>query len=173
MIPSVFLKPASWPEPNRQPGSLQEERLPESSLPPKLPGSQLLPRVEWRSPTGTGPAPLPSGRSGGTRSQQSCSSGSFHSSGWSVRSPRTSRRTWGSRALPWWPCRRPARPTWSGCSRTPTFAPSMPSVSPSCPRTSSLQGGSEENAPKKQHLNDPKQSHRPFSRPTIPLERDF
>uniref|UniRef100_A0A8D2ZD76 Core Histone H2A/H2B/H3 domain-containing protein n=1 Tax=Scophthalmus maximus TaxID=52904 RepID=A0A8D2ZD76_SCOMX len=30
-----------------------------------------------------------------------------------------------------------ARPTWWACSRTPTCAPSTPSVSPSCPKTSS------------------------------------
>uniref|UniRef100_A0A8C9PU61 Histone H2A/H2B/H3 domain-containing protein n=1 Tax=Spermophilus dauricus TaxID=99837 RepID=A0A8C9PU61_SPEDA len=35
------------------------------------------------------------------------------------------------------PFQRPARPTWWGCSRTPTCAPSTPSASPSCPRTSS------------------------------------
>merc|ERR1712088_623942 len=40
--------------------------------------------------------------------------------------------------------RRPARLTWSGCSRTPTCAPSTPSVSLSCPRTSSSPGGSVE-----------------------------
>uniref|UniRef100_A0A3P8U7P4 H3.3 histone B n=1 Tax=Amphiprion percula TaxID=161767 RepID=A0A3P8U7P4_AMPPE len=34
-------------------------------------------------------------------------------------------------------CRRPARPTWWVCLRTPTCAPSTPSVSPSCPKTSS------------------------------------
>uniref|UniRef100_A0A8C9R7L0 Si:ch1073-429i10.3 n=1 Tax=Scleropages formosus TaxID=113540 RepID=A0A8C9R7L0_SCLFO len=33
--------------------------------------------------------------------------------------------------------RRPARLTWWACLRTPTCAPSTPSVSPSCPKTSS------------------------------------
>ena len=55
---------------------------------------------------------------------------------------RTSRPTCDSRALPSWPSRRPARLTSSVCSRTPTCAPSMPSVSPSCPRISSLPAGS-------------------------------
>uniref|UniRef100_A0A8C5G3Z2 Histone H3.3 n=1 Tax=Gouania willdenowi TaxID=441366 RepID=A0A8C5G3Z2_GOUWI len=35
------------------------------------------------------------------------------------------------------PFQRLARPTWWVCSRTPTCAPSTPSVSPSCPKTSS------------------------------------
>jgi hypothetical protein len=34
-------------------------------------------------------------------------------------------------------CRRPARLTWSVFLRIPICAPSMPSVSPSCPKTSS------------------------------------
>merc|ERR1739845_273483 len=46
------------------------------------------------------------------------------------------------------PFRRPARRTWWGCSRTPTCAPSTPSVSPSCPRTSSWPGGSVVREPK-------------------------
>ena len=45
--------------------------------------------------------------------------------------------------------RRPARLTWSGCSRTPTCAPSTPSASPSCPRTSSWPGGSVASVHKK------------------------
>ena len=45
--------------------------------------------------------------------------------------------------------RRPARPTWLGCSRTLTCAPSTPSVSPSCPRTSSWPGGSVASVHKK------------------------
>uniref|UniRef100_A0A674CQL2 Histone H3.3 n=1 Tax=Salmo trutta TaxID=8032 RepID=A0A674CQL2_SALTR len=35
------------------------------------------------------------------------------------------------------PFQRPARLTWLVCLRTPTCAPSTPSVSPSCPKTSS------------------------------------
>ena len=53
------------------------------------------------------------------------------------RSLRTSRPICASRALPSWLFRRPARLTWSVCSRTPTCAPSTPRGSPSCPRTSS------------------------------------
>merc|ERR1712156_1248283 len=50
--------------------------------------------------------------------------------------------------------RRPARRTWWGCSRTPTCAPSTPSVSPSCPRTSSWQGGSVANVHKEGAVSD-------------------
>uniref|UniRef100_A0A673TUW9 Uncharacterized protein n=1 Tax=Suricata suricatta TaxID=37032 RepID=A0A673TUW9_SURSU len=38
--------------------------------------------------------------------------------------------------------KRRARPTWWGSSRTPTCAPSTPSASPSCPRTSSWRAAS-------------------------------
>ena len=63
-----------WPEPSRPPVSPLEERLRESSWPPRLPGSPPPPLEGWRSPTGTGPALWLSGRSGDTRSQLSCSS---------------------------------------------------------------------------------------------------
>ena len=76
-------------------------------------------------------------RSVATRSQLSCSSASCPSSASSARSPRTSRPICAFRARPWLPSRRLARHTWSVCSRTPTCAPSMPSASPLCPRTSS------------------------------------
>uniref|UniRef100_A0A3B4YI57 H3.2 histone (putative) n=1 Tax=Seriola lalandi dorsalis TaxID=1841481 RepID=A0A3B4YI57_SERLL len=42
------------------------------------------------------------------------------------------------------PFQRPARLTWSACSRTPTCAPSTPRGSPSCPRTSSWPAASAE-----------------------------
>ncbi len=48
-------------------------------------------------------------------------------------------------------CRKPAKLTWSVCLKTPTCAPSTPSVSPSCQRTSSSPGESEANAPKFKH----------------------
>ena len=62
-----------------------------------------------------------------------------------ARTKQTARKSTGGKAprkqlataLPSWPCRRLARLTWSVCSRTPTCAPSTPSVSPSCQRTSS------------------------------------
>ena len=136
-----------------------------SSWPPRPQGSlpQLL--EVWRSPIVTGLAQLLSGRSGGeryqfvafymrlilstpgTRSPLSCSSGSCPSRGSFVRLPRISRLTWGSKALLWWLCRRPARPTWWVSSRTPTCAPSTPRGWPSCPRTFSWQGGSVARGP--------------------------
>ena len=153
--------------------------FPGSSLPPRRQGSLLLLLVEWRSLTATGPALLPWERSegdlksrnvvflltilsSGIRSRLSCWFASSPSSGWSARLPRTSRPTWGSRALPWWPCKKPAKPTLSVSSRILTFVwvplfysrncarirqipacrPSMPRGWPSCPRTSSWPGES-------------------------------
>merc|ERR1711909_221104 len=145
------IKQAPWPVPSKQPVRLLEEKPPGSSSPPRLPGSLPHQQEESRSPTDTGQEPLLSVRSGDTRSPLSSSSASCPSSAWSVRSPRTSRLTSASRALPSWPSRRPARLTSSVCLRTPTCAPSTPSVSPSCPRTSSWPGGSVESVHKKDH----------------------
>ena len=39
-----------------------------------------------------------------------------------------------SNRAPSLPCRRPQRPTWSGCSKILTCVPYMPRGSPSCPR---------------------------------------
>uniref|UniRef100_A0A8C1UEH0 Histone H2A/H2B/H3 domain-containing protein n=1 Tax=Cyprinus carpio TaxID=7962 RepID=A0A8C1UEH0_CYPCA len=44
------------------------------------------------------------------------------------------------------PFQRPARHTWSVCLKTLTCVPSMPSVSPSCPKTSSWHAASAESA---------------------------
>ncbi len=44
-------------------------------------------------------------------------------------------------------CRRPARRIWWVCLRTLICVPSMPSVSPSCPKTSSWRAASAENEP--------------------------
>ena len=41
-----------------------------------------------------------------------------------------------SRVRLWWPCKKLERLTWSVCLKTSTCAPSTPSVSPSCQRTS-------------------------------------
>ena len=54
----------------------------------------------------------------------------------------------GSRALPLALCKRPARLTWSACSKTPTCAPSTPSVWPSCQRIFSSPEESVANEPK-------------------------
>merc|ERR1712129_314762 len=82
-----------WPEPSRQLESLLEEKLPVSSLQLRLLVSQLQLLEVSRSPTGTDQARWHSGRSGGTRSQQSRSSGSCHSRGWLERLPRILRLT--------------------------------------------------------------------------------
>merc|ERR1712000_541579 len=56
----------------------------------------------------------------------------------SVKSPKTSSPTFASSPLPSVLFKSPLRPTSSLSLRTPTSAPSTPSVSPSSPRTSSL-----------------------------------
>lgn len=77
-------------------------------------------------------------RSVATRSRPSFSSASCHSSVLSVRLLKTSSPISASRALPSALSRSLSRHTSSPSSRTPTFAPSTPSVSPSRARTSSL-----------------------------------
>ncbi|CAM9692204.1 unnamed protein product, partial [Heterosigma akashiwo] len=67
--------------------------------------------------------------------------GSSLSRDWSERSPRISRPISDSRALPCLLCRLPKPTSWVS-SRTPISAPSTPSASLSCPRTSSLPAGS-------------------------------
>merc|ERR1712020_178193 len=122
------IKQAPWPVPSKQLVSLLEEKPPGSSLPPRLPGSQPHQLEESRSPTDTGQELSLSVRSGDTRSPLSSSSGSCHSSVSSEKSLRISKLISDSSPLPLALFRRPARPTWLVCLRTPTCAPSTPSV---------------------------------------------
>ena len=145
---SVYSRLSTWLVPSKPLVNPPEERLLVNSWPPRLQENLLPPPVESRSPTDTGPELSLSVRSEGTRSPLSSSSASCPSSVLSEKSPRTSRLTLGSRALPSWPSRRPARLTSSVFSRTPTCAPSTPRGSPSCPRTSSWPEESEESVHK-------------------------
>ena len=65
--------------------------------------------------------------------------------------------------------RRHLKPTWLDCLRTPTCVPSTPSVSLSCPRTSSLPAASAESVLKlfQQHHH---QSLGPYQGPNIPKQ---
>merc|ERR1711976_1092520 len=117
-----------WPVQSRPLVSPPEERLPGSSSPLRLPGSPPPPPEESRSPTDTGPELWLSVRSGDTRSPLSSSSGSCPSSVSSEKSPRISKLISDSSPLPLALYRRPARLTWLVCLRTPTCAPSTPSV---------------------------------------------
>merc|ERR1712123_565076 len=137
-----------WPVPSRQLVSLLEERLQGSSWPPRLPGSQLLPPEESRSPTDTGQEQSLSVRSEDTRSLLSSSSGSCPSSVSREKLLRISRLILGSSLLPLVLSRRPVRLTSLDCLRTLTCVLSTPSVSPLCQRTSSLLAVSAENVPK-------------------------
>ena len=135
-------------DPSKPLVSRLEGKLPENSLPLRQLGRARQQLVEWRNLIVTGPVLWLFVRSGDTRNPRSCWSASCPSSVWFVRSLRTSRLTCVSRALLWWLCKKPARPTLLVCLWTPTCAPSTPSVSPSCPRTSSSPAESVENAPK-------------------------
>ena len=106
-------------------------RLPVSSSPPRPLASPHRQLVVSRSLTATSLVPSLSVRSVATRSPRSFSSASCPSSVLFVRSPRTSSRIFASSHLPLALSRSLSRPTLSLFSRTPTFAPSTPSVLPS------------------------------------------
>merc|ERR1712072_990390 len=132
-----ILKETTWLVPSKPHVSPPEERPQESSSLPRPPESLLQLSEESRSHTDTDLEPSLFVRSEDTRSLPSFSSESSHSRDLSERSPRTSSLTLDSRALLSLPSRKLPRPTLSVFSRTPTCAPSTPSVSPSCQRTSS------------------------------------
>ena len=106
-------------------------RLPVRLSPPRLPANLHHPPEVSRSPIVISPVPSLSVRSVATRSRPSSSSASCLSSALSVRSLRISSPTSASSHLPSELSRSLLRLTSSLFSRTPTFAPSMPSVSPS------------------------------------------
>uniref|UniRef100_A0AAY5KJP1 H3 histone, family 3D n=1 Tax=Esox lucius TaxID=8010 RepID=A0AAY5KJP1_ESOLU len=60
-----------------------------------------------------------------------------------VRLPRTSKQTSAFKVQLLVLCRKQVRHTLLACLRTPTFVPSMPRGSQSCPKTSSWPGESE------------------------------
>ena len=72
-----------------------------------------------------------------------------------MRLLRTSRTTFASKEPPSSLFKRPLRLTSCPSSKIPTSAPSTPSESPSCPRTSSSLDASVESDPKSRHLSNP------------------
>merc|ERR1711976_1129338 len=137
-----------WLVLSKLPGNLPEERLLVSNWPPRLLARAPPPPEVSRSLIVTGPELWPSVRSVATRSPRSCSSANCPSNVLSVRSPKTSRPTCGSNPPLSWLCNKLQRLTWLAFSRILTCAPSTPSASPSCPRTSNLPAVSAESAPK-------------------------
>ncbi|KAL7524662.1 hypothetical protein ACHAXR_000666, partial [Thalassiosira sp. AJA248-18] len=125
-----------------------EAKPPASSSPPRPLASPPPPPEVSRSPTVTAPEPLLSERSVATRSRRTFSSESSPSSVSFARLPRISRAIFASRDLPSLPFRRLPRPTLLVSLRTLTCALSTPSVSLSCPRTSSSPVASVESAHK-------------------------
>jgi hypothetical protein len=116
---------------NASQASPRVARRPASSSHPRLPASPHRLPVVSRSLTATSLVPSLSVRSVATRSRPSSSSASCPSSVLCVRSLRTSSRISASSPPPLALSRSPSRPTSSRSSRTPTCAPSTPSVSPS------------------------------------------
>ncbi|CAP39585.2 Protein CBG23442 [Caenorhabditis briggsae] len=116
----------------------------ESSWPPRLPANRPQLPEESRSHIVTAQEPSLFVRSDVTRSPLSSLSASCHSSVLFVRSPRISRLTFASNLPLSWLFKSPLRLTSSDFSRTPTCAPSTPSESPSCQRTSNWPDVSEE-----------------------------
>lgn len=136
---------SKWQEQSRQLENLPEERLHANSWPPRQLARVHQPPAVLRNHTGTGQEPLLSVKSDVTRRAPSFSSGNFHSSVLYVKSLRTSRLISDSRAQLCWPCRKPAKHTWSVFLKTPTCVPSTPNVSPLCQRISNWHAASEVN----------------------------
>jgi len=115
----------------------------ESNLHPRLPERAPPAQEVSRSPTDISQVPSLSERFDDTRSRPSSSSESSPSSDLFEKSLKTSSPTFDSSHPLSVLCRSPLRPTLFLSLRTPTCAPSTPSVSLSSPRTSSLLEGSE------------------------------
>jgi len=141
---SVKSELSPWLVPSKLQENPLEERLQESSWPPRLQENLLQQLEESRSPTDTGLELLLSVRSEDTRSPLSFSSENFLSSVWWERLLKTSRLTLDFSHLLSWLSRRQVRLTLLDSLRTLTCAPFTPRESPSCPRTSSWPEESEE-----------------------------
>ena len=121
----------------------------------KAPRKQLATKAARKSAPSTGGVKKPHRYRPGTValreiSQLNCLSASCPSSVLWEKLLRTSKLISGFNRQPSEPSRRPARLTWLVSSRTPTCAPSTPSVWPSCQRISNWLGESEEKGPKLQ-----------------------
>merc|ERR1712087_915868 len=109
-----------------------------SSLRPRLRVSLPLPRGGSKNLTVIAPVPWLFARSASTKRAQSCSSASFPSNVWFVKSRRTSRPIFASKATPSSLFKKQPKHTLWVSSKTPTCAPFMLRGLPLCPRTSSL-----------------------------------
>ncbi|CCE72215.1 Histone H3.3 type 2 [Caenorhabditis elegans] len=145
------MREQQWLVPSKPLVNPPEERLQESSWPPRPPANRLQPPEESRSHIVTVQELSLSVRFVVTRSRLSFSSASFLSNVSFVRLPRTSRLISASSRLPSELSRRHLKHTSSDSSRTPTCAPSTPSASPSCQRTCNSPDASAENVLKLHH----------------------
>merc|ERR1712060_313902 len=141
-------KTKQWPAPSKPLASTLAPSTQESTSPTRLlPRRPNPPPTASRNPTDSDPVPSLSVRSDASRSPPSSSSESSPSRDSSVRSLLSTETSSVSSPLLSLPSRRPLRLTWLASSRTPTFAPSTPRESPSCPRTCSLPAESVASAP--------------------------
>merc|ERR1712150_464784 len=140
---------SKWLVPSRPHANPWVAKPPERLWPRKRLASRPRPAEVSRSPIVTARVPSRFVRSVVTSVPPSFSSASSRSSASFVRLRRTSRPTSASSRLPWPPFRRPQRRTSLASLRTPTSAPSTPSVSPSWSRTSSSPSVSEAIAKRK------------------------
>lgn len=85
-------------------------------------------------------------------SRLTCWSGSCLSRDSFERSQMTSSQSCGSRAKPYWHCKKPLKPILLACLRTRTSAQSTPGEWRSCPKTCTWPGESEENDNRKTKL---------------------
>merc|ERR1712139_130339 len=135
--------------------SIPQEKLPDPSsqertlLPPNPPTRvRHQPSQEVsRDHTDSDQEPLPSETSESSRNLLNSSLENSHSRDSSEKSPTISKTTSDSNHLPSSLSKKPPRPTWLVFSKTPTFAPSTPRESPSCPRTC--------NSPEESEVRDP------------------
>merc|ERR1712224_651883 len=100
-----------------------------------------------RDHTDSDQEPLLSETSESSRNPPSSSLENFHSRDSSEKLPTISSTTLDSNLLPSLLSKRLLRLTWLVFSRTPTFAPSTPRESPSCPRICNWPEESEERDP--------------------------
>ena len=120
------------------------EKLHENSSPQRQLVRALPPPVESRNLIVTDLVQSPFVRSVVIRNPPSCWSASCPSSVLCEKSLKISRQICVSRARLWWLFKKLARLTLLVCLKTPTCAPSTPSVSPLCPRTFSWPAESAE-----------------------------
>merc|ERR1712223_2323349 len=160
-----------WPVPSKPQENPPEAKPPVSNWQPRLPENLPPLPEESRNPTDIVQVQSLSVRSDVTKNPLNCWSANCPSNVLSVKSPKTSRLTCVSNLPPSWLSKRHLKLTWSVFPKIPTCAPSTPSVSPLCQRTSNLPAVSVVNVLKRSFFDELASKKRPFSGPTKYLKR--